>query len=52
MKNQKAANPSGVVSEMLKTAGEAGVGMTTNLVNQIIVGSIIAEWELSTIVNC
>ena len=32
---------------------EAGVGMITNLVNQVIVDGIIsAEWELSIIANC
>ena len=53
MKNGKAAGPSDVVSEIVKTAGEAGVDMIKDLVNQIIVeGSIPAEWEPSTIVNC
>ena len=41
MKNGKAAGPSGVVSYMLKAAGEAGVHMITDLVNQIIVERII-----------
>ena len=52
MKNEKTAKPAGVMLETLKTAGEAEVGMTTDLVNQIIVGSIIAEWEFSKIGNC
>ena len=52
MKNGKPAGPSAVVSEMVKTTGEAGVDMITDLANQIIVGVIPVEWELSTIVNC
>ena len=35
--NGKAAGLSGVVSEMVKTAGEAGAEMMTDIVNQIIV---------------
>ena len=38
MKKGKAAGASGVVSEVIKAAREAGVGMMTDLVNQIIVG--------------
>ena len=53
MKNGKAAGLSGVVSEMVKAAGEAGVDMITDVVNQIIAEGVIpAECELSTIVNC
>ena len=37
---------------MVKAAGEAGLGMIIGLVNQIIVGVIPAERELSSIVNC
>ena len=38
---------------MVKAAGEVGVDIITDLVNQVIVeGVILAEWELSTIVNC
>ena len=51
MKNGKAAAPYGVVSEMVKTAGEAGVDMITDPLYQIIVGGVPAEWELCTIVN-
>ena len=44
MKNGKTAEPSSVVSEMVKAAGEAGFDMITNLKNQIIVeGDIPAE---------
>ena len=38
------------VSEMIKTAGETGVDMTTDLANQIIVeGAVPAGWELSIV---
>ena len=37
IKNGKAAGLSGVVSEMVKTAGEAVAEMMTDIVNQIIV---------------
>ena len=52
MKNGKDAGPSGIVSEMVKEAEEAGADMLTDAVNQIIVGVTPAEWALSTIVNC
>ena len=37
MRNGKAARPSGVLSEMVKATGKAGVGMITDLLNQIII---------------
>ena len=37
------------MSEMVKAAGETGVGMIKDLVNLIIVVVIPAEWEFSTI---
>ena len=42
MNNGKAAGGSGLVSEMVKPAGE-GTGTITDLVNQIIVGVIPAD---------
>ena len=51
-KNEKAARSSGVVPAMVKAAGEAGLDITTDLVNQVVVGVIIVKWELSTIANC
>ena len=51
-KNGKIARPLGLVHEMVKSAGKAGVSMMKDLVNQIIVGAISAEWKLSIIVNC
>ena len=52
IKKEKAARPSGVVSEIVKAAGETEVDMITDLINQIIVEGVISvEWELCTIVN-
>ena len=42
MKNRKAAGPSGLVSEMIKSAGGAGFDRITDLVNKVIVGVILA----------
>ena len=43
-----AAGPSCIVSEMVKTAGEAVGDMITDLINQIIVERVTpAEWELT-----
>ena len=36
MKSNKAAGPSGIVSEMLKASGEAGIDLVTDLVNSIL----------------
>ena len=50
MMNEKAAGPSGVVSEIVR---EAGIDINTDLVNQIIGERVIpAERELSATVNC
>ena len=46
MKNGKTAGPSSSVSEMVKAAGEARADMITELVNEIIVRVIPAEWGL------
>ena len=43
MKNGKAAKQSGMVSEMVKLAGEAKVDVVTNQINQISVGVIPSE---------
>ena len=50
MKSGKAAGPSDVLSEIVQTVG--GVGMITDLINQIIVEVNPAKWELRTIANC
>ena len=41
MMNGKAAGSSGVESEMVEAAGEAGVDIITDLVNQSIVEEVI-----------
>ena len=41
--NGKAARGSNIVSEMVKTAGEAGVDMIANLISQITLGVSPAE---------
>ena len=52
MANGKAPEPSGLVSKMVKAAGETGVDMITELVNQIVVERLIpSKWEFGTIAN-
>ena len=45
MKNGKDVGQSGVVSEMVKAAGEAGVDMIRDLVNQITLYFYISNWN-------
>ena len=53
MNNRKAAEPSGIVSEMVKSAEETRVDMTTELIKQIMIeGVATAALELKTIANC
>ena len=53
MRNEKDAEPSAVLPEMVEAAGNTEVDMITDLLNQIIVEwAILAESQLSTIVNC
>ena len=50
MKNGKPAGSLGLVSEMVKLAAEAGIPMTTDQINKIIVERISrADWKLSII---
>ena len=51
MKDGKAATSSGLASEIVNAAGEAGADMMTDLVNQIIVGAAPTEWQLTCIAN-
>lgn len=52
MNNRKAAEPSGIVSEMVKSAEETRVDMTTELIKQIMIeGVATAALELKTIAN-
>ena len=53
MKKNKAAGPSGVITEMIQAAGPEAELMITNLINNIIQDSQVPqEWQLSNIVNC
>ena len=52
MKSEKNPGLSSLVLKIVRAAGEAGVEMITNLVNQIVVEkAITAEWEFSTILS-
>src|SRR5260221_14364496 len=52
MKIGKAAGPSGVVAEMLKAAGEAGILWVTDVCNAIVKeGRIPVDWRKSWMVN-
>ena len=53
IKNEKSCSIMGCNTRNVKVAGEAGVDMIIDLLNQIrALGVILAEWELATIVNC
>ena len=52
MNSGKAARLLGLVSEMVRAAGETGIDMIIDLVNHFIVRVIPREWELSVTVNC
>ena len=52
MKPGKAAGPSGIISEMLKSSGDSGTKLMAELINKIIkVGVVPADWESSPIIN-
>ena len=51
MKSGKAGGPTGLVSEMLNAAGQAGVKMMTEICNMVMSeGKIPRDWELSTLI--
>ena len=51
MKSGKAADPSGIVVEMIKAAGDTGATMICDLATVIICdGKVPADWEQSVIV--
>ena len=53
MKDGKAAGVSGIVAEMLKASGEAGLQLCTELFNNI--GKeykVPNDWEMSIVINC
>ena len=48
MKNGKSAGLSGVVSEMVNSAGETGVDILTGLINQTVLEGVIpAEGDIA-----
>ena len=52
MKSGKAAGPSGIVVEMLKSAGQKGIDFLRELTISVVVnGKIPEDWELSFILN-
>ena len=52
LKLGKVAGPSGIVAEMVKSAGEVIISPITNLLNLIIKDSKVPdEWNLSYIIN-
>lgn len=49
----KTAGPFRLVSEIVKSVGEAGISTEPNLINQILVEGVIqADWELITTTIC
>ena len=53
MSDGKAAGCSGVVAEMIKASGEAGISLITQLFNTIIAEKKIpSDWDMSIIMNC
>ena len=52
MKSGKAAGPSGITIEMIKTAGDGVIACLTSLFNHIIyIGRVPDDWHLSYIIN-
>ena len=52
-KSGKAAGPSGIVAEMLKSSGESCIPYLTQFLNKIITeGCIPSDWDISFVVNC
>ena len=52
MANHKASGKSGVVAEMIKASGDAGIDLLCNLFNKIIQEKAIpSDWEKSIIIN-
>ena len=53
MKDGKAAGVSGIVVEMLKASGEAGLELFIKLFNNIVKEEKVpSDWEMSIIINC
>ena len=52
-KDSKAVGTSGIAAEILKAAGDIGLGILTDLCNTIIQeNSIPSRWDVSIILNC
>ena len=51
MKTGKAAGPSGIVIEMIRSAGKETIKSITNLANRIIKVCFPSDWNLSYIVS-
>jgi hypothetical protein len=52
MKNNKAAGPTGVVSDLVKAAGEAGIVWVTDMCNAVVKeGRIPADWSKSWMIS-
>ena len=53
MKDGKAAGVSGIVAEMLKAFGEAGLELFIKLIDHIVKEETVpSDWEMSVIINC
>ena len=53
MKDGKAAGVSGIVAEMLKASGEAGLELFIELFSNIVKQEKVpSDWEMSVIINC
>ena len=53
MKDGNAAGVSGIVAEMLKASGEAGLELFIELFNNIVKEEkVLSDWEMSVIINC
>ena len=53
MSDGKAAGSSGVVAEIIKASGEAGISLITQLFNTIIAEKKIpSDWDMSIIMKC
>ena len=52
MKCDKAAGPSGIIAEMLKSAGEVGLELLTELTEVVFCNDVIpTDWQESFILN-
>lgn len=52
MVNGRAAGPTGLLSEVVKSAGEAEISIVKGLINQVLIGVTLVELKLGNFVNC